>query len=567
MYQNMRYLTLLLATFGFTSLFSQKKETVVTQIKSDITYLASDQLEGRLTGSSGELKSSLFIADEFKKNKLIPKGDSGLFFQNFSIIQLRLNTNTISMTIRDQKELILGLRPQSGDFYPLSYSCNADSLFDHPVVQAGYGIVAPQLKHNDYLDSINMKGKVFIIKLGSPKSGQAHSEYSPYESLSYKVNTAIRYGARAVIFVQADTLSKKPTGLLDRNIKPGPIPVVFANKFTHLFLEGKTVSFYVKITQLNATAHNVVGFMNNKKAKTIVIGAHQDHLGYNEYGGSRDPQSGKIHNGADDNASGVAMMLQLMRKIKKTKKLKKFNYLFIAFSGEEQGLLGSNHFVNNPSIELKDIHCMLNFDMVGRLDSNKKTLMIYGVGTAPELNKSISSIKTDTTQIKIKTSESGTGSSDHTSFYYKNIPVLHYFTGQHHDYHKPSDDEHLINYDGMYLVYNITLNTLINIRKHKQLNFTPTKAEESKRMSFKVKLGIMPDYAFDGLGVKADGVNMGGVAQIAGMKANDIIIKLGDYEINSMGDYMSALASFDKGDKVVATVKRGAETLQLNIQF
>jgi hypothetical protein len=334
-----------------------------------------------------------------------------------------------------------------------------------------------------------------------------------------------------------------------------------------LFLEGKTVSFYVKITQLNATAHNVVGFMNNKKAKTIVIGAHQDHLGYNEYGGSRDPQSGNIHNGADDNASGVAMMLQLMRKIKKTKKLKKFNYLFIAFSGEEQGLLGSNHFVNNPTVALKDIHCMLNFDMVGRLDSNKKTLMIYGIGTAPELNNAVSSIKTDTTQIKIKTSESGTGSSDHTSFYYKNIPVLHYFTGQHHDYHKPSDDEHLINYDGMYLVYNITLNTLINIRKHKQLNFTPTKAEESKRMSFKVKLGIMPDYAFDGLGVKADGVNMGGVAQIAGMKANDIIIKLGNYEINSMGDYMSALASFDKGDKVVAIVKRGTETLQLNIQF
>jgi S1-C subfamily serine protease len=117
------------------------------------------------------------------------------------------------------------------------------------------------------------------------------------------------------------------------------------------------------------------------------------------------------------------------------------------------------------------------------------------------------------------------------------------------------------------MVYDITLNTLFNIRKYKQLTFTPTKAEESKRMSFKVKLGIMPDYAFDGLGVKADGVNMGGVAQIAGMKANDIIIKLGDYEINSMGDYMNALASFDKGDKVTATVKRGTETIQLNIQF
>ncbi|MEX0596757.1 MAG: M20/M25/M40 family metallo-hydrolase, partial [Candidatus Paceibacterota bacterium] len=339
-------------------------------------------------------------------------------------------------------------------------------------MNVGYGIIAPDLKQNDYSDSLNIKGKVFIIKLGSPESHVPHSKYSPYESIAYKVNTALKYGARGIIFIRTDTFTQHPDGQLDRTIKPTNIPVLYAKTYQDFFLDGESVTFRVKIAQLNAEAHNVIGFINNKKSKTIVIGAHQDHLGYNEYGGSRDPKSGKIHNGADDNASGVAMMMQLMRKIKKTRKFKKANYLFIAFSGEEQGLLGSNYFVNHPTIDLKTIKYMLNFDMVGRLDSNKKTLMVYGVGTSPEWKKALDNTQTDTTVLKIKTTESGIGNSDHSSFYYNNVPVLHYFTGQHGDYHKPTDDEHLINYEGMYLCYDHVLGVMKAVNKTKDFAFT-----------------------------------------------------------------------------------------------
>ncbi|MDP2174905.1 MAG: M20/M25/M40 family metallo-hydrolase [Bacteroidota bacterium] len=563
----MRFTFILFYLLFVTPLFAQNKEDIKSTFKKDISYLASDALEGRLTGSDGELKSSMYIADEFKKLNLTPKGDNGTFLQNFSIIRLRINQNQEPLMIKTTQNIIFGLNPAKGEFYPLSYSCNQDSLNFHPVVNVGYGIVAPELNQNDYSDSLNIKGKIFIIRLGSPESNVPHSKYSPYEGLAYKVNTAIKYGARGVIFIRTDTFTQHPSGQLDRNIKSTNIPVLYAKLYQEFFLDGELVTFKVKIAQLNAEAHNVIGFINNKKAKTIVIGAHQDHLGYNEYGGSREPNSGKIHNGADDNASGVAMMMQLMRKIKKTRKFKKANYLFIAFSGEEQGLLGSNYFVNHPTIDLKSIKYMLNFDMVGRLDSNKKTLMIYGVGTSPDWKKGLDKSKTDTTILKVKTSESGTGSSDHTSFYYNKIPVLHYFTGQHSDYHKPSDDEHLINYEGMYLCYNHVLTLMNAVNKTKDFTFTPTKAEATGRMSFKVKLGIMPDYAFDGPGVKADGVNMGGVAEKAGLLKNDIITKLGNYQITTMQDYMTALSSLNPGDKAEVVIKRGNETIILNAQF
>ena len=243
------------------------------------------------------------------------------------------------------------------------------------------------------------------------------------------------------------------------------------------------------------------------------------------------------------------------------------NYIFIAFSGEEQGLLGSNYFVNHPVIDVKTVQYMLNFDMVGRLDSSKKTLMVYGVGTCPQWKTSIANLKTDSTQIKIKTTESGTGSSDHTSFYYANIPVLHFFTGQHQDYHMPSDDESLINYNGMHQVYNVTLQIIKSLNKIKDMPFTATKSEESARMAFKVSLGIMPDYIFDGVGLRIDGVNLGKPGEKAGMLKGDIITKMGDFVISNIQDYMKALSQFKKGDAISVLVKRGSEEKTLEVTF
>lgn len=551
-----------------TAALAQKPEDVTTRMKSDISYLSSDQLEGRLTGSAGELKSSMYIADQFRQNKISPKGnDSGSYFQTFSIIKLRISLNRNPMLWIERNGMARGLRPEKGEFYPLSQSCNKDSLRDAPVFIAGYGIMAPELNHNDYTDTASLRGKVFVIRLGSPETGNTHGRFSAYEGLNYKVDLAIRLGARGVVFVRTDTISEIPKGKLDREIRPRSIPVVYVADQQSSLLNAQIVSFSVNITQLNAIGHNVIGFIDNKKKKTIVIGAHQDHLGYNEFGGSRDTKGGGIHNGADDNASGVAMMLELMRKIKKTKKLRKHNYLFVAFSGEEQGLLGSNFFVKNPVIDVKDILYMLNFDMVGRLDSAKKTLMVYGTGTSPVWKSSISGLKTDSAQIRIKTTESGTGSSDHTSFYYANVPVLHFFTGQHYDYHMPSDDEALINYAGMYQCYNVIMQVIQSVNKQKEMPFTATKSEESTRMAFKVTLGIMPDYIFDGPGLKVDGVNPGKPGEKAGLLKGDVILKMGDYTISSIQDYMKALGMFKKGDTINVVVRRGTEDKTLSVTF
>lgn len=564
----MRLLLILLMCFSFTQVMGQKEEEVTGRMKADISYLASDMLEGRLTGSIGESKSSLYIADEFRKYKLTPKGnDSGSYLQNFSIVRLRINQTNSYFLWTEENMLMNGFKPKSGDFYPMAQSCNRDSIGKTAVYQAGYGIVAPELNHNDYADTNGIRGKVFVIKLGSPEAGVAHGKYEAYEGMNYKVDLAVKMGARAVVFVIVDSAIEAPKGKLDRNVKPRSIPVVFAAKEAQSILKAKDITFSVNILQVNATAHNVIGFINNKKAKTIVIGAHQDHLGYNEFGGSRYTGGGEIHNGADDNASGVAMMLELMREIKKNKKLRKNNYLFIAFSGEEQGLLGSNYFVKNPTIDVKSILYMLNFDMVGRLDSMKKTLMIYGVGTSPVWKTALTKLKTDSTEIRIKTTESGTGASDHTNFYYENKPVLHFFTGQHYDYHMPSDDEKLINYHGMYQVLGVTMQMIKAVNKTKDFPFTTTKSEESEKMTFKVTLGIMPDYVFDGTGVRIDGVNQGKPAQNAGLLKGDIILKLGDFQISSMQDYMRALGKFTKGQTTTIKIKRGDKELDLPLTF
>lgn len=561
-------ISILIVLCSLSALNAQKKEEVLLRMKADVSYLASDQLEGRLTGSAGEMRSSLYIADQFKMNGLSPKGsDSASYFQTFEIVKLRISQYKGALIWTDKYEFMNGLKADRSEFYPLSYSCNKDSINNIKTYYANYGIISAENNYSDYQDTIGLRGKVFVIKLGSPESSTPHSKYSAYESLSYKVDQAIKLGARGVVFINTDTSIENPKGKLDREIKPRSIPVVFASRLQSSLINAKVISFKVDIKQINSTAHNVIGYINNKKQKTIVIGAHQDHLGYNEFGGSRDPESGQIHNGADDNASGVAMMLELMRKIKKSKKLRNNNYLFIAFSGEEQGLLGSNYFVNHPVIDVKTLQYMLNFDMVGRLDSTKKTLMVYGVGTCPEWNLSLAKVKTDSTQLRIKTTESGTGSSDHTSFYYANVPVLHLFTGQHNDYHKPSDDEKLINYSGMFQVYGFTLQMVQSLNKIKNMPFTATKSEESTRMAFKVSLGIMPDYIFDGIGLRVDGVNLGKPGEKAGLLKGDVITKMGDFSIANIQDYMKALSQFKKGETISILIKRGNEEKTLQVTF
>ena len=311
---------------------------------------------------------------------------------------------------------------------------------------------------------------------------------------------------------------------------------------------------------------NIVGYLDNQAEATIIIGAHYDHLGLGNDGSSLDANpKGKIHNGADDNASGVAGILELARYFQSNKIKEKNNFLFICFSGEELGLYGSKYFTEHPTLDLQRVNYMINLDMIGRFEE-AKGLSVSGSGTSlvwEPLLKKISAGK-----MIIKTDSSGMGPSDHTSFYLKNIPVLHFFTGSHSDYHKPSDDADKVNYDGEVLVLDLIVNVISAYETQTKLAFLATKNRSmSASRSFKVTMGIMPSYSDEVEGLKVDGVTEGKPAQKAGILAGDIIRQIGELTIKDIQSYMDALGKFEKGQTVPVKVKRGGQELFLNVTF
>ena len=308
------------------------------------------------------------------------------------------------------------------------------------------------------------------------------------------------------------------------------------------------------------TGTNVVGYIDNKAEKTVIIGAHYDHLGMGG-NGSLYAEGAAIHNGADDNASGVGVLLKLAERLKDT--LTKSNYLFIAFSGEEMGLLGSNYFCKNPTIDLDKANFMVNMDMVGRLREDK-TLSISGVGTAPIWKQVLNATNPE---FKLVLSESGVGPSDHTSFYLQDIPVLHFFTGQHEDYHKPSDDFEKLNYEGMEMIENYIFEVITELDDSKKLSFRTTKNESEEVPRFKVGLGVMPDYLFDGKGMRIDGVTEGRPASAAGLIKGDVVVRLGDSIVTDMMSYMRALSVFDEGSTTKVVVDRKGKKVEAEVKF
>ncbi|MCD6065699.1 MAG: peptidase [Bacteroidetes bacterium] len=312
---------------------------------------------------------------------------------------------------------------------------------------------------------------------------------------------------------------------------------------------------------------DVVAFLDNGAPATIVIGAHYDHLGLGFDHNSLDPNpENQIHNGADDNASGTAGMLELARYYASDNEKEKFNFLFIAFSGEELGLLGSKKWCDNPSYPLDKINYMINMDMIGRLNDTTEKLIIYGVGTAPEFVPLIDSTNKQFT-FSIKKDSSGIGPSDQTSFYLKDIPVLHFFTGQHSDYHKPTDDAEKINYLGEKRVLDYITKLIKRTEALPKLKFTPTRMQETKSTKFKVTLGVMPDYAFEGKGLRIDGVTNGKPAAKAGLEKGDVVIELGGIKVDGMDAYMKALSQYNKGDKAKVKVLRKDKEKEFEVEF
>lgn len=376
-------------------------------------------------------------------------------------------------------------------------------------------------------------------------------------------------------FLASDFLKGRGTGSAEEAAAANYIAATF--KKLKLTPRGNKGYMYEFTFKTPATPHDTIGsgdqrkskdvvaFLNNHAPATIVIGAHYDHLGLGQDHNSLDANpEGKIHNGADDNASGTAGVLELARYFSTNNKKEKYNFLFICFSGEELGLIGSKKWCEKPTLKLDSINYMINMDMIGRLNDSTKKLIIYGVGTSPAWVPLIDKMQSD---LSIKKDSSGIGPSDQTSFYLKNIPVLHFFTGQHSDYHKPSDDANKINYEGEKKVLEYIAKLVEQTEAMPKLTFTATKAPDTKSTSFKVTMGVMPDYAFEGKGMRIDGVTEGKPAFKAGIKQGDIVIQLGDDAVDSVMTYMKALAKYKKGDTAKVKVLRGKEELEMSITF
>ena len=397
---------------------------------------------------------------------------------------------------------------------------------------------------------------------------------------SCKENTQIKEVSLRddVAFLASDSLKGRDTGSEGERIAAEYV----ANRFKEMGLEGKgKEGFYqdfdfkpstnphqeaqmvTEASDSTTTGRNVIAYIDNQADKTIIIGAHFDHLGMGGQGSLFRGEEPAIHNGADDNASGVAIMLQLAQRLKKLENPQS-NYLFIGFSGEELGLLGSNYFVKNPTIDLSKVDLMLNMDMVGRLNE-ENTLAVHGVGTSPSFKQVL--FANNDQGFTIAEHESGIGPSDHTSFYLADIPVLHFFTGQHEDYHKPSDDFEKLNYDGMEKITQYIYNIVVDIDDEAKLAFKKTKNESDETPRFKVGLGVVPDYLFTGEGMRIDGISEDKPAQKAGLEKGDVVKKLGDSTITDMMSYMKALSTYEKGDKTMVTIDRNGNMLEIEVEF
>ena len=314
--------------------------------------------------------------------------------------------------------------------------------------------------------------------------------------------------------------------------------------------------------QGSKTGRNVIAFMDNKAPYTIVLGAHYDHLGMGAMG-SLYMGEPAIHNGADDNASGVAMILELAQRLED---VRKFNYLFIAFTGEESGLWGSNYFCDHPTIDLSSVTAMLNFDMVGRLNPATMKMAVNGTGTSPAWQELL--MRANQEGLDLSLGESGIGPSDHTSFYLEDIPVLHFFTGAHEDYHKPSDDVHLINAEGMDKIAALVERLITSMDHSAKLAFTKSKdPDPSSTPKMEVTLGVLPDYLYDGKGMRIEGVRDGKPAQVAGLMKGDIIIGMSGKEIKDIYSYMEILGTLHKGDKTNVTVLREEKEMVFEVTF
>ncbi|HDP99866.1 MAG TPA: M20/M25/M40 family metallo-hydrolase [bacterium] len=584
----------LLSIYCQITIAKPPEDISVENLRAHISFLASDSLKGRKPGTPEGKIAAQYIREQLISSGFELLGDNGFqYLEAISDIQTGPNNKLILSNYQGEPGV---------DFTPLSFSRN-DSL-SATVAFAGYGfdINSDSLVWNDY-QQLDVVGKWCLILKGDPDPDKNDNSFAPFSSLRKKVLTAKDHGAKGVLFVSGEKFDAKDELIdlfYDRSESDAGI-LVFQLKRTLadqiLAPSGKTIvaleqqinesrtpiGFVVEskvtgaadIIKNKVKTQNVVAILRGAdpvfNSEYLVIGAHYDHLGFGGPGsGSRRPDTLAIHNGADDNASGVAAILEIAKKVAAYRKEMKRSVIMIAFAAEEMGTLGSKYFTNNPLVDLKQIQFMFNLDMVGRLESLREGLTVGGTGTAVGLNEMVEKIA-KAHSLPIKTSPEGYGPSDHANFYIHDIPVLMFFTGAHEFYHTPDDDIEYVNMDGVKIIADFVYELAVEIINQPQkLAFQEAgpKVRQTTRRRFKVTLGIMPDHAAaDVKGMRVDLVIKDRPAALAGMEKGDVIVAMEGKPVNDIYEYMNRLAEFKVGQRISVEVLRDGEKKILIVQL
>ena len=560
-----------------------------------IRYLASDELEGRLAGSPGAEKAAQYIAEQFARRNLLPLGDGASYFQEFSFVAgVRLGSgNALEVSWGNGGSSSpsgggKGLEP-GVDFTPVSFSMGG--LFEGAAQFVGYGISAPSLQYDDYRKA-DVKGKfVFVLRYG-PEGDDPHGQFGRYHALRFKAKTARDHGAKGIVFINdSEDFSRSSLSKLrsDRSFADSGIaalaisrpsarqilsgaglslePLVGAarsRKGSAVDMPGVRLKFRSDLVKETRSARNVVGFLKGAgdlSEEVLVIGAHFDHLGLGELSSLAAKPGSEVHNGADDNASGTAGLLELAGALASRKDQRRRSVLFLAFSGEEQGLLGSRHYVNHPVVPLQKTVAMINMDMIGRMQGQR--LIIGGTGSSPGWRDLLTQLNKDV-ELEIKFREGGFGPSDHSSFYGRDIPVLFFFTGVHGDYHKPSDDydkiEPALTARVVEFIFQ-TARSICGMDQRPAFQQTAGAPPETGRTGFRVTLGIIPDYGEEVEGVRLTGVREGSPAAKCGLRSGDLMVGWSGKKITNIYDLTYLLQEHRPGDRVEISVVRDGEEL------
>ena len=571
-------------------------ELTTNDLLRHIKRLASEEFSGRRTGTPGGDKAAEYVASEFRRLGLSAIDEDGDYLQPFEFVSgaEQGDGNSLSAVINGEDVSF----EAEVDFRPFPFSVTDETVGD--LVFAGYGISLKDSSYDDY-GGLDVEGKIVIVLSYHPESGDSDSKFARYQSLVYKFRNARDHGAAAMFLVTGsadDSTDKLVKFSYTRYRKSGIVAFSLtraaANKLLSplgkgiddlqneinssgetysLNVEGVTVTVKADVTPTYSSGANVMALLSGNdpllKDEVFVIGAHYDHLGIGGRGSRAPDKYGEIHNGADDNASGTAGMLELAEYFSANRDKLRHSILFQAYGAEESGLLGSKHYVENPLIPLEKTYAMLNLDMIGR-DTDTSVVM-NGFGNSHIWEELVDDANKEV-GMKIKKSKVGGGSSDHASFNRKGIPNLFFFTGVHEDYHKPSDDWDKVNYEGTLRILTLARNLAWGLDgvDEKPLYVkteAPAHGGYSGRTSLRVVLGVMPDYAYNEEGFKIETVRAGGTAEKAGIKDGDVIIKMDGKGIMSIEDYMSVLQELKPGDEVKISVKRGEEELELTAKM